>query len=296
MPLSRSLYLDFFGLHQAPFSLTPHTDFFFDGGNRGATLDALVYAIMHTEGVITVTGEVGSGKTMLSRMLIERKPSHFEIVYIGNPSLTREEVVTVVAEELRMKVADKRPVQILRALQRRLIALHAAGKRVLVLIDEAHAMAPSTLEEIRLLSNLETSQHKLLRIILVGQDELDQTLATRAMRPLRERITERFHLGPLQASDVADYLGYRLRRAGGNPATFDPRAAAALTRASEGLTRRINILAEKSLLAAFADGSRRVRVEHARQAIQEVRYRRLTGRLRPFLATLRWWPAQRLAA
>jgi MSHA biogenesis protein MshM len=296
LPLSRSLYNEFFCLRQPPFSLTPHTDFFYAGGNRGATLDALVYAILHTEGVITVTGEVGSGKTMLSRMLIEHKPRHLEIVYLGNPSLAREEVVSVVAEELRVKVKDLRPVQIRRALQKKLIALHMQGKRVLVLIDEAHAVAPATLEEIRLLSNLETSQHKLLRIILVGQHELEHTLATTAMRPLRERITERFHLDPLAAGEVVDYLGYRLRRAGGDPQTFEPRAAIALARASEGLTRRVNILAEKSLLAAYSDGSRQVRVNHVRQAIKDARYRRLTGHWRQLFSPGRWRPALRLAA
>lgn len=274
---TRSVILDHFNLREAPFSLTPHTDFFYDGGDRGAVLQALTYACQHTEGVITLTGEVGTGKTMLSRMLVEQRPRHIELVYIANPSMTRDEIVATIAGELRMRIKELRPVEILKALQKRLIDLHAKGKRVMVLIDEAHVIPPETLEEIRLLSNLETRQHKLLRIILVGQDELKQTLATPAMRPLRERITERFHLGPLNAGDVAEYLSCRLRRAGGDPQTFEPRAAALLARASAGLSRRVNILADKAMLAAYCDGQRLVGEQHVRQAIAEAAFIPLKG-------------------
>jgi MSHA biogenesis protein MshM len=274
---TRNAILDHYSLREAPFSLTPHTDFFYDGGDRGAVLQALNYACQHTEGVITLTGEVGTGKTMLSRMLVEQRPRHIELVYIANPSMTRDEIVATIAGELRMRIRELRPVEILKALQKRLIDLHAKGKRVMVLIDEAHVIPPETLEEIRLLSNLETRQHKLLRIILVGQDELKQTLATPAMRPLRERITERFHLGPLNAGDVAEYLSCRLRRAGGDPQTFEPRAAALLARASAGLSRRVNILADKAMLAAFCDGQRFVGEQHVRQAIDEAAFIPLKG-------------------
>ena len=274
---TRHLYLDHFNLREAPFTLTPATQFFHRGGNRGAVLEALQYAAMNTQGVVTVTGEVGTGKTMLSRMLMENKPKSLEIAYIANPALTRDEIILTIAQELRMRPADKSPAEVLKALQKRLIELHLKGKQVSVLIDEAHVIGADTLEEIRLLSNLETRHNKLLRIILVGQDELRHTLATARMRPLRERITERFHLGPLGAADIADYLASRLRCAGGNPQTFEPRAVALLARASEGLSRRINILADKALLAAFADGSMRVRDTHVRQAIADARFTRLHG-------------------
>ncbi len=275
--VGRPLYLDHFVLREPPFKLTPHTPFFYPGGNRGAILRALLYAAMNTEGVVTVTGEVGTGKTMLARMLIDHRPSSLEIAYIANPAMTRDDIVLTIAQELRIRPTGRTPRELLKALQMKLIELHLEGKRVSVLIDEAHVMSPDALEEIRLLSNLETRQHKLLRIILVGQDELRQTLATARMRPLRERITERFQLGPLGAADVADYLSYRLRLAGGDPQTFEPRAVALIARDSEGLGRRINILADKALLAAFAERERFVADRHARMAIADARFVPLYG-------------------
>ena len=277
MSPNKAVYLNHFCLREQPFSLTPHTDFFFDGGDRGAILQAMRYATEQTEGVIMLTGEVGTGKTMLSRMLIERRPPGIELVYVANPSMTRDEIIATIAGELKLRVRGLSAVETLKALQTRLVSLHARGKRVMVLIDEAHVIPPETLEEIRLLSNLETRHHKLLRIILVGQDELKQTLATPAMRPLRERITERFSLAPLDAGDVAKYLSYRLRRAGGDPQTFEPRAAALLARASVGLSRRVNILAEKALLAAYCEGERFVAERHVRTAIQEAAFTPLSG-------------------
>ncbi len=272
---ARPLLLEFFNLRESPFTLTPATEFFYEGGERGAILEALLYAAQYTEGVITVTGEVGTGKTMLARTMIERKPKNLDVVYVANPSMSRDEIVEFIASELRVKTTDLRPSQVIQALYRKLIALYARGRRVVLLVDEAHVMSPQALEEIRLLSNLESDRHKLLRIVLVGQDELKATLATPQMRPLRERITERFPLGPLSAGEVATYLSHRLRRAGGDPQTFQPKAAAVLARASLGLSRRVNILAEKSMLAAFVAGSQTVTVSHVKQAIAEAEFRRL---------------------
>lgn len=287
----RPLYLDHFVLREAPFRLTPHTRYFFAGGERGAMLRALLYASANTEGVITVTGEVGTGKTLLSRMLIDHCPPSVEIAYIANPALTRDDIVFTIAQELQVPVAGLSAPERLKALQARLIDLHLQGRRVLVLIDEAHVMTPDALEEIRLLSNLETREHKLLRVMLVGQAELGETLATARMRPLRERITERFELGPLGSRDVAAYVSHRLRRAGGDPRTFEPAAIELLARASEGLGRRINILAEKSLLAAYAEGERFVSVQHVRQAVEDARFVPLHGwPARLAAAALRWKP------
>lgn len=288
-----NLYLARFNLREAPFTLTPHAQFFHSGGDRGAILAALQYAALNTQGVVTVTGEVGTGKTMLSRMLIETRPKSLEIAYIANPALTRDEIIVTIAQELNLDVNARSPGEALKALQQHLINLHLAGKRVCVLIDEAHVIGLDTLEEIRLLSNLETQYNKLLRIILVGQDELRLTLATARMRPLRERITERFYLGPLGTADIADYVAYRLRCAGGDPETFEPRAIALLARASQGLSRRINILADKALLAAFADDSWRVRPCHMRQAIADARFMHLRSRW-SLLNPARWhvWPGR----
>lgn len=273
----QALYLDHFGLHEAPFVLTPQTGFFHGGGMRGEILAALEYAVLHSEGVITVTGEVGTGKTMLARMLIERRPPDLEIVHIPNPSMTRDDLVATIARDLRVPVDALRPVDVLRALQSRLITLHGMGRRVTVLIDEAQVISADSLEEIRLLSNLEAGSRKLLGIMLVGQPELRETLATARMRPLRERITERFYLGPLSTAETAGYLTHRLRRAGAHPQLFEPRAVARIAQAAEGLGRRINILADKSLLAAFAAGEARVSEAHARQAIAEAAFTQLAG-------------------
>ena len=186
-----ALYLEHFGLKEPPFRITPHTDFFFDGADRGATLDALLYATLHEEGIVKVVGEVGSGKTMLCRVLVERLPKSVETIYLANPSLSRDEILHVIAADLQVESRGERVTILLRALQERLIKLYAAGRRVVVLIDEAHAMPIETLEEIRLLSNLESNRHKLLQIVLFGQPELDEVLATASMRWRRSwRLSE----------------------------------------------------------------------------------------------------------
>jgi type II secretory pathway predicted ATPase ExeA/septal ring-binding cell division protein DamX len=264
------MYLSHFGLNEAPFRITPHTDFFFSGANRGATLEALLYAIAHDEGIVKVTGEVGSGKTMLCRVLVERLPKSVETIYLANPSLSRDEILHVIAADLRVESRGERVTILLRALQERLIKLYAAGRRVVVLIDEAHAMPIETLEEVRLLSNLESNRHKLLQIVLFGQPELDEHLAAPNMRQLKERVTHTFRLEPLVRSDVESYIDFRMRAAGyRGPNVFASPAMKLITRASEGLTRRINILADKSLLAAFADSTHQVGAKHARAAIRD---------------------------
>jgi type II secretory pathway predicted ATPase ExeA len=264
------MYLTHFGLNEAPFRITPHTEFFFSGANRGATLEALLYAITHDEGIVKVTGEVGSGKTMLCRVLVERLPKNVETIYLANPSLSRDEILHVLAADLQIESRGERVTIMLRALQERLIKLYAAGRRVVVLIDEAHAMPIETLEEVRLLSNLESNRHKLLQIVLFGQPELDEHLAAPNMRQLKERITHSFRLEPLVRSDVESYIDFRMRAAGyRGPNVFAPAALKMIARTSEGLTRRINILADKSLLAAFADSTHQVGAKHARAAVRD---------------------------
>ena len=264
------MYLSHFGLNEPPFRITPHTEFFFSGANRGATLEALLYAISHDEGIVKVTGEVGSGKTMLCRVLVERLPKSVETIYLANPSLSRDEILHVIAADLQVESRGERVTILLRALQERLIKLYAAGRRVVVLIDEAHAMPIETLEEIRLLSNLESNRHKLLQIVLFGQPELDQHLALPNMRQLKERITHSFKLEPLVRSDVESYVDFRMRAAGyRGPNVFAPPAMKLISQSSQGLTRRINILADKSLLAAFADGTHQVTAKHARAAVRD---------------------------
>ena len=263
------LYLEHFGLTEAPFRITPHTDFFYDGGERGATLEALAYAVMHDEGIVKVSGEVGSGKTMLCRMLMERLPKDVVTIYLATPSLARDEILHAIADDLDVKLSDRRTVA-LRELQEHLIGLYGAGRRVVILIDEAHVMPDDTLEQVRLLSNLESSRHKLLQIVLFGQPELDETLAKPSLRQLRDRITHGFRMRPLPAAEVAKYLAFRMRAAGyRGPDVFAGRAAALIARASGGLTRRINILADKALLSAFSEGSHVVTERHVKAAIED---------------------------
>jgi type II secretory pathway predicted ATPase ExeA/septal ring-binding cell division protein DamX len=281
------MYLSHFGLNEPPFRITPHTDFFFEGANRGATLEALLYAILHDEGIVKVSGEVGSGKTMLCRVLMERLPDNVETIYLSNPSLNRDEILYAIAEELEIKVGDARTTLLLRTLQDHLIKLFGSGRRVVVLIDEAHAMPSETLEEIRLLSNLETNRHKLLQIVLFGQPELDEQLNTPGMRQLKERITHSFRLEPLVRNDIESYIDFRMRAAGyRGPNVFAPAAMRLIANASEGLSRRINILCDKSLLAAFADNVHHVAAKQARAAIRDSEFYKPVGRNRQ-----RWWIA-----
>ncbi|MGQ0652890.1 MAG: ExeA family protein [Betaproteobacteria bacterium] len=273
-----ALYLEHFGLHEPPFRITPHTDFFFDGADRGATLEALLYAVVHDEGIVKVAGEVGSGKTMLSRVLMERLPPQVDTIYLATASFERDEILHAIGEELDLKLDEARRSAALRALHERLIGLYAKGRRVVVLIDEAHVMPDETLEQVRLLSNLESNRHKLLQIVLFGQPELDDTLAKPGLRQLRDRVTHAFRMRPLPAYEVARYLSFRMRAAGyRGPEVFAPRAVINLARASAGLTRRINILADKALLAAFTDNTHGVTEKHVRAAIADSEFAALSS-------------------
>ncbi len=265
-----TMYLEHFGLREAPFKITPHTEFFFAGANRGETLEALIYAITSGEGIVKVTGEVGAGKTMLCRVLMERLPKSVETIYFAVPSLSPDELLATVANDLGVSTDGGNITKLIRALQVRLIEIHGNGKRVVALIDEAHAMPVETLDQIRLLSNLETSHEKLMQIVLFGQPELDQHLSMPNIRQLKERITHSFNLLPLPARDIKDYLNFRLRAAGYHgPDLFSPEALKLITEASEGLTRRINIYADKTLLAAYAGGTHTITPDHVRAAITD---------------------------
>lgn len=265
------MYYPHFGLKEPPFKITPNTDFFYSGGNRGAVLDALVYAITNGEGIIKVVGEVGSGKTMLCRMLQTILPERIESIYLANPSVAPEDVLHAIAFELQLKLpknADR--LKVMQQLQAHLLSRHAEGRQVVIFVEEAQGMPLATLEEIRLLSNLETKQDKLLQIVLFGQPELDVNLNETHIRQLRERITHSFHLGPLKTKDIGEYLIFRLRAAGYHgPHLFSDAAIKKLSSAAEGLVRRVNILADKALLAAFADNLYQVTPKHVKAAIND---------------------------
>lgn len=289
-----SLYLDHFGLREPAFRITPHTDFFYAGAQRGPTLDALIYAITQDEGIVKVTGEVGSGKTMLCRMLLERLPEDVETLYLANPSLSRQEILGAIADELGVPTEGKATHSLTRALQDALIERHGRGRRVVLLIDEAHAMPAESLEEIRLLSNLETRSAKLLQIALFAQPELDERLAANDMRQLRERITQHFNLTPLAPDDVAAYLEFRLRAAGyRGPNPFTGTAVEKIAHVSEGLSRRINILADKALLAAYSRNSHQIDLAEVDVAVRDAHFSPLTAAARPSRNALRsfFWGA-----
>jgi MSHA biogenesis protein MshM len=265
-----NMYLEHFGLNEAPFKITPHTEFFFAGANRGETLEGLIYAITSGEGMVKVTGEVGAGKTMLCRVLMERLPPTVETIYLAVPSLSRDEMLAVITGDLGLETQGISTTKLVRALQDKLIAIHAEGRQVVALIDEAHAMPLETLEEIRLLSNLETSHDKLMQIVLFGQPELDQHLSLPHMRQLKERITHSFALKPMPPNDIKDYVNFRLRAAGyKGPDLFGADALKLIAEASEGLTRRINIYADKTLLAAYAAGTHTITADHVRAAVTD---------------------------
>jgi type II secretory pathway predicted ATPase ExeA len=265
------MYYSHFGLKEPPFKITPNTEFFFAGSNRGAVLDALIYAITSGEGIVKVVGEVGSGKTMLCRMLQNMLPENVESIYLANPSVAPEDILHAIAFELGIKLtktADR--LKVMQALQKYLLDRHEAGKRVVIFVEEAQGMPLATLEEIRLLSNLETKHDKLLQMVLFGQPELDDNLNQSQIRQLRERITHGFNLSPLRPKEVGEYLIFRLRAAGYHgPHLFSDKAIKKIAKAAEGLVRRVNILADKSLLAAFADNVYLVTTKHVKAAIAD---------------------------
>jgi type II secretory pathway predicted ATPase ExeA len=282
--------LEYYSLERPPFRITPDPSLFFTGGanGRGVVLEALLYAIQTGEGILKVVGEVGSGKTMLCRMLEQRLPDSVEVVYLANPKLTPHDILYAVAFELKIDVTQDTPrLVLMQKLQSHLLEQHAANRSVLVIIEEAQSMPLETLEEIRLFSNLETHQHKLMQIVLFGQPELDKNLQEKNIRQLKERITHSFYLKPLTPDEVSDYLRHRLQAAGcPAPQIFSKAAENLIAKASGGLTRRINILADKAMLAAYSESATATRprslgnqleptvtVQHVKAAIQDSDYK-----------------------
>ena len=264
------MYLEHFGLTEPPFKITPVTDFFFSGANRGEILDALIYAIRDSEGIIKVSGEVGSGKTMLCRMLLDRLPSNIKAIYLANPSMSRDELLYAIADRLDLSLEGQRVNVILQTLQNQLEAMYERGERCVVLVDEAHAMPLDTLEELRLLYNLQVGKHKLIQIVLFGQPELDEKLNQSNMRQLKDRIVHHFSILPISRKVINDYLMFRMRAAGyKGPDIFSPAAVLLIGKSSQGLMRRVNILADKALLAAFVENTHKIEVRHVQAAIRD---------------------------
>lgn len=248
------MYLAHFGLTELPFGITPDTQYIYSAKAHQEALNTLMLAVESGEGFVKITGEVGTGKTVLCRKFLSVLPKLYHAAYIPNPQLDPRSLLIAVAEELGAQVAGE-AVHLIKSISQRLLALAAEGITAVLCIDEAQTMPMLTLETLRLLSNLETEKHKLIHIVLFGQPELDEKLSNPSVRQLRQRIAFHYRMPPLQRGELEDYLAHRLRIAGyrGEP-VFSAMARRVLYRFSGGTPRLVNILAHKAMLAAFGQG------------------------------------------
>jgi MSHA biogenesis protein MshM len=273
------MYEAHFGLQEAPFALTPNTRYFLRAPSHGDALELLLVALKEREGFIKISGEVGTGKTLLCRLLLNELEPIAHTAYIPDPHLTPDTLYEAVAEELGVELSGcANAHQVLKAINEKLIAHAMEQKPVVLVIDEAQAMPEETIEALRLLTNLETESVRLLQVVLFGQPELDVLLQKQSLRQLNQRITFHYRLAPLDRHSVAQYLRHRLAQAGYNGADlFAPAALRLITRASGGIPRLVNILAHKSMLAAWGRGERLVQRGHALQAIRDTESVRSPG-------------------
>lgn len=276
------MYQEYFGLNKPPFRITPDTQLFFGGSDRGAVLNTLCYAIAEGEGILKVVGEVGTGKTMLCRMLPLTLKEGVDWVYLAHPNLSPEQTLHAIAYELGVKVDPQREkFEMMRILHDALLERYNQGRRVVVLVEEAQSMPIESLEEIRLLSNLETEHHKLMQIVLFGQPELDDNLSQVQIRQLRERITHSVQLEPFSPEVIHEYLNFRMRAAGyKGPDVFSKKIARMMCRYSKGLSRRVNILADKMLLIAFTHNRHEMMPQDVKDAARDSE----------FFKKKQWWP------
>jgi len=265
------MYLYHFGMRELPFTLTPNTDFFLNLKPHIEAMQVLLNALKQGEGFIKVTGEVGTGKTLICRKLLNEIPKGFTVAYIPNPYLTPTELRWAVASELGLNLASGTDQQQLtQRLQQHLLDLSAQGRGVVLILDEAQALPDESLEALRLFTNLETERRKLLQVVLFGQPELDERLATKRFRQLRQRISFSYQLRSMTVAEVAHYITHRTHVAGfeGND-LFTVQGAKKIASASRGIPRLVNILCHKSLLLCFGGNEKTVTRKHISLAIKD---------------------------
>ncbi len=272
-------YLRHFGLRELPFGITPDTSYFFACASVREALNTLLIAAANGEGFIKITGEVGTGKTLLCRKFLSTLGPSWVSAYIPNPNLEPRSLLFALADELGAGGQRVEPYRLEKDLMQRLLDIARQGKRVVLCMDETQAMPLATLETVRLLTNLETEKRKLMQVILFGQPELDRKLASDSVRQLRQRITFQYTLKALTRNEVADYVVHRLTIAGySGPAVFTTAALRAVHLASRGIPRLVNILAHKALLVVYGEGGRTVDRGHVRAAVEDTP-----------TASWRWW-------
>ncbi|MDA0678881.1 MAG: AAA family ATPase [Proteobacteria bacterium] len=267
------MYTSFFGLHEKPFTITPDPRYLFMSERHGEGLAHLVYGVTEGGGFIQLTGEVGTGKTTLVRTLLRQIPAGVDIALILNPQLSAREFLATICEELGIIASpgDRHSTKVLTdALNRHLLDAHSRGRRIILLIDEAQNLSEEVLEQLRLLTNLETARQKLLQIILIGQPELRERLAQKNLRQLAQRVTGRYHLEPLSRYEAVQYIDHRLRVAGALVEIFEPAAKREVFRLSAGIPRIMNVICDRALLGAYSRESRVVSKRLVRKAAAEV--------------------------
>ena len=281
------MYLSFFGLNEKPFAITPDPRYLYLSERHAEALAHLLYGITEAGGFVQLTGEVGTGKTTIVRSLLAQTPKNAEIALILNPRMTAPEFLLTICEEIGIGVPDTSAhslKDLVDVLSHYLLRAHGAGRRVVLVVDEAQNLAPAVLEQVRLLTNLETNTQKLLQIILIGQPELRELLGRNELRQLAQRITGRYHLHPLSRDETAAYVRHRLRVAGATNDIFSGAALSEIYRLSVGVPRVINVICDRALLGAYSMDSHRVTGTLVRNAASEVFGKRIAPNWLPWAA------------
>ncbi|WP_286219840.1 ExeA family protein [Marinobacter apostichopi] len=266
------MYYDFFGFREPPFSIAPDPRYLYLSERHKEALAHLMYGVQGQGGFIVITGEVGTGKTTVSRCFIENTPENVDIALILNPRLSARELLSSVCDEMGVShPANATIKELVDLINQDLLSAHAAGRHKVLMIDEAQNLSADVLEQLRLLTNLETAEKKLLQIVLLGQPELQQILAMPELRQLNQRVTARYHLDAIGRPELPNYLSYRLSVAGMRGDIFNSGAVSRLYKESQGIPRLINLISDRALLGAYAEGEHEITTAHIRQAAREVR-------------------------